>query len=174
MVFGFHIRKWYSWLKPSSSSYCQDGSMFALTQQVGYFLRFFIFFKRSNWYSLPWFRTCSDKKVGKVLFKKNRKATDAQSSSTHHVLVPTESAFIAQTSIRGNPLRWITGVLLLRQSPHLVLSIFSSGLLVIYFSIILFWEKQYKTYFFISLLYFSYRRNPSQSYCLCMNVHNPS
>lgn len=40
MVFGFHIRKWYSWLKPSSSSYCQDCSMFALTQQVGYFLRF--------------------------------------------------------------------------------------------------------------------------------------
>lgn len=90
----------------------------------------------------------------KYFFKNNRKATDAQSSSTHHVLVPTESACIAHTSIRGNPLRWITGVLLLRQSPHLVLSIFSSGLLVIYFSIILFWEKQYKTFFYFTAILF--------------------
>lgn len=118
------------------------------------FSAFFISFKTSNWYSLPWFRTCSEEKVGKVLFKKNRKATDAQSSSTNHVLVQTKSAFIAHTSIRGNPLRWITGVLLLRQSPHLVLSIFSSGLLVIYFSIILFWEKQYKTFFYFTAILF--------------------
>lgn len=118
------------------------------------FSAFFISFETSNWYSLPWCRTCSEEKVGKVLFKKNRKATDAQSSSTNHVLVQTESAFIAHTSIRGNPLRWITGVLLLRQSPHLVLSIFSSGLLVIYFSIILFWEKQYKTFFYFTAILF--------------------
>lgn len=141
-------------MKPSPSSDWQDGGMFALTQQVGYFRRFLYPLKQVTGILYHDFGPVLKKRWVKYFFKNNRKATDAQSSSTHHVLVPTESAFIAHTSIRGNPLRWITGVLLLRQSPHLVLSIFSSGLLVIYFSIILFWEKQYKTFFYFTAILF--------------------
>lgn len=68
---------------------------------------------------------------------------------------------------------WVTGVLLPRQGPYLVLSISSSGLRVIYFSIILLWQKQYKTIlFFFSFTAILFLRKEAKQAIVSVSVRN--